>query len=267
MRITRHRHEEHQEELDRAPTVFRPSTQRVLVQIFDGGAMPTSTPGYFVGHPVAVRGDECDGCEATYLVDSDTTVPVYVIGSRNPVVGDKLIAVSAGGRWVAESGATSSSGGGISCLTCTEVPETLTLTIVSHGTNWFLGGNEGEYSLVYTSPAPSWFTTLYPFAVASPIYLGPCIENAAHTFRAVLVAMCYNGGFGFTQIGCGPPTMYNCPEQCATSGPWICINDGFPHTLITGNLTCVGYCTTSYSCDPFHVSVSGTDGTQFHIDE
>jgi hypothetical protein len=105
-RILRHRHDDLQLDIDQAIRTPTPRTDRMLVQIYDGGhvpsSMPTSVPGMFLGHPVELSGDECEGCTAGQSVDSDTSIPVVVLGPGVPVAGDKLVTVSTGGRWVAE---------------------------------------------------------------------------------------------------------------------------------------------------------------------
>lgn len=107
-RILRHRLDDLQFAIDQIPD--RPSSgpARILVQVYNGGSMPTSVPGMFLGHPIELSGDECEGCLAGKTVDSETSIPVVVLGPKVPVAGDKLVATSVAGRWVAEKTQTTS---------------------------------------------------------------------------------------------------------------------------------------------------------------
>jgi hypothetical protein len=116
--------------IDRAGRLARCGCAGRLVQVYSGGSIPTVLPAFFLAHPVSLGGDETEGAAATVAVDSDETIPVYVIGSRVPVAGDILAAHATGGRWVAVSG---KSGSGDACYAnCGEskIPAT-DITVVS----------------------------------------------------------------------------------------------------------------------------------------
>jgi hypothetical protein len=81
-------------------------TSRQLVQVYNGGSMPTVGDMVYFTHPVELNGIEIEGGIATTIVDTATTVPVVVLWNA-PEAGDILTAHAVGGRWVAERGGTS----------------------------------------------------------------------------------------------------------------------------------------------------------------
>jgi hypothetical protein len=108
-------------------------TARRLVQIYNGGAMPTANDHYFAAHPVDVGAPEVEGGAPTFFVDLTKTLIVDVIGSTVPAVGDQLVATAVGGRWVAERG---SGGGGCCPCTCPDgvaMPSSINLTLSGNG--------------------------------------------------------------------------------------------------------------------------------------
>jgi hypothetical protein len=101
-RIMRDRQAAHENALDVAATRSAPqAAARMLVQVYDGGSMPSSPNLWYFTHPVLCYGDETEGGAATLEADTDTTIPVIVLRGV-PSVGDYLTAYSVGGRWVAE---------------------------------------------------------------------------------------------------------------------------------------------------------------------
>lgn len=79
-------------------------TSALCVQVFNDGAIPTTTPAFFDCHPVDVGGDEVEGGPGSFNIGTGI-IPVMVI-DHVPAVGDMLIARRPGGRWVAERGKT-----------------------------------------------------------------------------------------------------------------------------------------------------------------
>lgn len=105
-RVLRERYDKLARAIDREtnqPTTFK--TARQLVQVYDGGSLPTTAGKFFLSHPVQVTGSENEGETPTYDADTDAAVPVLVLG-KPAVDGDLLVASSVGGRWVAEKGDT-----------------------------------------------------------------------------------------------------------------------------------------------------------------
>jgi hypothetical protein len=113
--------------LDRMQSARPPAiAARRLVQIYDGGAMPSSPDHFFLAHPVELDGAEVEGGLATPAVDTSTTIAVDVLWGV-PQVGDILTAYAVGGRWVAErSGGIPP--GGHPCSGCSSIPNTLHLS-------------------------------------------------------------------------------------------------------------------------------------------
>jgi hypothetical protein len=133
---------------DRAIAPSGAATARQLVQIFDGGSMPSSPDHFFLAHPVELDGAEVEGGSGSPIVDSSQTIVVDVLGS-SPSAGDFLSAYMVGGRWVAERTGASSTG----ALTCSPCPIPSQNLIVS----WIniLRGN-GSTTLTYAPSPPSW---------------------------------------------------------------------------------------------------------------
>jgi hypothetical protein len=151
-RVLRDRMTAHEDAIDRAGNSDPFASARMSVQVFDGGAMPSTVPAVYFTHPVLLGGAETEGGSATMTVDTATTVPVIFLG-KVPSVGDNVTAYSASGRWVAELGG-SSGGGTISCSPCAMPLEDLTISWVN-----LLSGN-GSATLVYNGlvVSPAWTT-------------------------------------------------------------------------------------------------------------
>jgi hypothetical protein len=115
-RIVRERVSEHRDRMDRAEPQRPSGAARMLVQVFDGGAMPNVSERVYFTHPVLVTGEEAEGGSGTLTADTTTTVPVIVLG-HPPGVGDYLTAYLAGGRWVTEQ-LTGSMGSACYLATC-----------------------------------------------------------------------------------------------------------------------------------------------------
>lgn len=75
---------------------------RFVGQVIDAGAIPDRVDRIFLVHPVRIDGGESEGGAASLSVDSSRAIPVVAVGSRPPELGDFVIAVSVGGRWVAD---------------------------------------------------------------------------------------------------------------------------------------------------------------------
>jgi hypothetical protein len=145
------------------------SSARQLVQIYNGGSMPSSLPAVFFTHPVLVTGAETEAGAGMLTADTTTTVPTVVLGSTVPSAGDYLTAYAVGGRWVAERGG-SSGGGFTACSPCNIPNENLTISWTN-----LLTGN-GSATMTYISGPSPWETS------------------------------CVDGGFEF-QLGCNSGTI------------------------------------------------------------
>jgi hypothetical protein len=135
--------------IDRAAESSRRITARLLVQVYNGGALPTSPNNVYLTHPVELDGTETEGGLATPNVDTSTTIPVVVLWGA-PQVGDLLTAYAVGGRWVAERAGTSGQPG-YPCGQCQIPRNNLTVS----WTNLILGN--ASTTLAYTgSPTTQW---------------------------------------------------------------------------------------------------------------
>lgn len=73
----------------------------MLVQIFDGGNIPTMGDRVFLGYPLEADADDTEGGSPSYMPDMDQPMPIVVI-NQPAVAGNILVAHAIGGRWVAE---------------------------------------------------------------------------------------------------------------------------------------------------------------------
>ena len=102
-RILRDRYRALTRSIDRLTQSPKPyGAARQAVSIIDGGNMPTTGNNFFLGNPVLYVGTECEGCGDAGQVDATTIIPVLVLGTQAPAVGDQLTAYAVGGRWVAD---------------------------------------------------------------------------------------------------------------------------------------------------------------------
>jgi hypothetical protein len=133
-RIERLRHSDLADLFDRALSSVSLGTPRQLVQVYDGGAMPTEPDHYYATYPVYVDGAETEGGVASLSADTSQTLFVDVLG-KAPDVGDYLTAYHVGGRWVAERTSSQNT----TCFQtgcCTGLVGGITITVYDHA-----GGN------------------------------------------------------------------------------------------------------------------------------
>jgi hypothetical protein len=147
-RTLRSRHDALVRRLDRALAAPVQATPRRLVQIYDGGSMPTSPDSFYLSYPVELNGVEIEGGMGSPVVDTTQTIPVVVLGHA-PSAGEFLTAYAVGGRWVAERGGPSG-GGTLPCSPCNIPKHNLTLSWINS-----LIGN-GSATLTYTHAPASW---------------------------------------------------------------------------------------------------------------
>jgi len=132
-RQLRARHADLAELVDRSARPAGGGTARRLVQIFDGGSMPSAPDHFFLSYPVELDGSETEGGAGTPTADTTQTIVVDVIG-HVPNAGDILTAYAVGGRWVAErSSGSSNICCGFRCATCTIPKHTLVLAVPGIG--------------------------------------------------------------------------------------------------------------------------------------
>src|ERR1700722_4500083 len=89
--------------VDRTVPFASAGTPRRLVQIFNGGSMPSSPDHFFLAYPIELDGAETEGGTGTPVDDTSQPIIVDVLG-HVPSAGDILTAYAIGGRWVAERG-------------------------------------------------------------------------------------------------------------------------------------------------------------------
>jgi hypothetical protein len=146
-RILRARRAALTSEIDRNWSTPISATARRLVQIVNGGSMPSSPDHFFLAYPIELDGTETEGGTATPVADRSQPIIVDVLG-HVPSAGDVLTAYAVGGRWVAERGA--SNGGILTCSPCGIPAQNLTISWANAIT-----GN-GSTILTYTPTPASW---------------------------------------------------------------------------------------------------------------
>ena len=151
-RVMRERQAAQNDALDRAGLGDTAIAPRLVVQVYDGGSMPTTTPAVFLTNPVLITGAETEGSAPTFTADAETTLPVVVLRGM-PSAGDYLTAYAASNRWVSEEGGSGGAGGVVPCSPCAIPASDLTISWTN-----ILSGN-GSDTLVYTGGAsPIWQT-------------------------------------------------------------------------------------------------------------
>ena len=149
--------------LDEAPPLI---TARRLVQVYDGGSIPTGDgPRVYLTHPCELDGAEVEGGAASVNADSSVSIPVVILGHA-AVAGDVLVAYGVGGRWVSELGTRG--GSRYPCGSCTIPMKDLTVS----WKNPIVG--DGSTALAY-SGSP---TTVWKSACTNELlYQLSCVQN------------------------------------------------------------------------------------------
>jgi hypothetical protein len=206
-------------------------TPRFVGRVVNGGAMPSQTGQVYLVNPVRLGGVESEGTTASVSVDTTRTIPVVVIGETPPEVGDLLIAMAVGGRWVASAGGAPLS---FACSPCPIPKKNLTVSWAN-----VLTGN-GSTTLVFTAPA-QW--------------------NSACSHQLLYSLSCPGGQIQFA-------VTYFLSGSCPGGQKQSCVSPGHnPFALILTSSTCspffLRYAVTSQSC-----AVLGNNGySSFTITE
>ncbi len=132
----------------RSVSVPTPTTPRRLVQIYDGGAIPSAADHFFLAYPIELDGAEAEGGTGAPVIDSTQPIIVDVLGHA-PSVGDILTAYAVGGRWVAEK-AGFTGGGSLACSPCNIPTQNLTLSWVN------VDSGNGSTTLTYSTAPAAW---------------------------------------------------------------------------------------------------------------
>ena len=135
-----------------------------LGKVYNGGSMPRGREAVYLVHPVQLAGKEAEGEVADIQVDTSRSIPVVVIGSRQPVIGDLIIAHSEGGRWIAESGAS--------------IPNCQPSTRYCPGLKYAVNGTvndpiNGTQPIVYDFVKGAWYSGWLPYNTPYALQTGP----------------------------------------------------------------------------------------------
>jgi len=218
--------------IDRAGLEPSHGTARRLVQIFDGGSMPTAADHFFLAHPVELDGAETEGGTGGPAAQSGT-MAVDLLGGI-PSVGDLLVAYAVGGRWVAERGAATSVGSccGAACSPCPIPLKDLTLS----WTNLISG--PGSTTLTYT-PSPNVWKT-------------GCVDDQIYEL------LCSSGTIVLA-------VTYFISGECPTGQSQRCSSTGaYPLALVRSSYTCTPFSVT-YTVAPGCPEVEAPGYTSFTI--
>lgn len=206
-----------------------------VLQIFNGGAMPTTVPNFYVGHTVKLSGSETEGGAGTLSAGSDR-VPVMIIDSV-PAVGDNVIARRVGGRWVAERGVAATCTGQF-CVRvdgCGKFLLGATVSIAPHGGGGVVASGTTDSAGRYCVTLPS--SGSYDATIAFPDYVTQTV-TASYTCSATV-----NVSVSLTE-----PTGFVC---CSTATGPSSVPFPFPTTLRYSN-----------PCNGTIVSVTNTSGNE-----
>jgi hypothetical protein len=233
VRILRVRHAALASQVGRAIPFAASSTPRRLVQIYNGGSMPSSPDHFFLAFPIELDGAETEGGTAASTDDASAPIVVDVLGHA-PAAGDILTAYAVGGRWVAERGQSSSSGI-LTCSPCSIPEQNLTLSWVN-----LISGN-GSTPLNYSnSPTPiSWTSGCSNGLIYKLLCTGGEVE-----FRVIY----------FTAGTCPSGTQQYCSNLRVT-----------PYGLTLSSYTCSPFSMTFLSKSAACPAITGSGYTQFTI--
>jgi hypothetical protein len=229
-RQLRARHADLAELVDRALRSGGGGTMRRLVQVYDGGMIPSAGDHFFLTNPVELNGLETEGGTAAPVVDTTQTIVVDVL-NHPAVAGDLLTAYAVGGRWVAERFGTPG-GGGAPCYPCTIPEMDLTLSWVNP-----LAGN-GSTTLVYT-PSPN-------------IWRSGCVDGQIYTL------LCQSGTIELA-------VTYFISGFCPTGQSQFCSNlRVYPFALVLSSYSCSPFSVT-YTVSPGCPNVESPGYTSFTV--
>ena len=229
-RNVRARHTALAGQTDRVIPFGMSGTPRRLVQIYDGGSMPSAPDHFFLAFPVELDGSEAEGLTGTPVIDSSQSIVVNVIGHA-PSPGDILTAYAVGGRWVAERGA--SAGVPVTCSPCSIPAQNLTLSWV----NVIIGN--GSTTLTFDSSSTSWTSV--------------CSNGLMYEM------LCTGGRLELRVI-------YFTTGSCPTGTPQYCSNlRGTPFGLTLSSYSCSPFSVTFLSRSSGCPTITNSGYTQFTI--
>jgi hypothetical protein len=196
--------------------------------------VPTSTGCYFSVNPVSVMGQEVESGTGSLVLNSATTVLVYVCGKTPPIVGDDLICRFIGSRWVAEkSSGRPTSGTPIKIAGCPCLTTPATVQMVSQNPS-AQNGMFQSTPLVY-GPTPPVFQNLQ---IPDSIHLSPGTFTDAITgdaFRYYFA--CEPGAYLLRRLF--PTTTFVSPYQDDIRYRWSLASPGnscTPMMLLNGRV-------------------------------
>lgn len=227
-RVLRDRMAAMDEDRDRAASLRPPAgNARVLLSVYDGGAMPSTGDHYFLGHPVALGGAETEGGTGAPVIDTATSVPFIAI--RNPFqVGDLVVATACGGRWVAEKGGCADVTFHVTCSAASVTGATVTVS--DSGGQVASGTTDSTGAVSLRIPGSGTYTVTATG--------GTCTE----TYTATMALTCGNS---YALDCCCSVTV--CVTACPTGaivGATVTVKDATSGATIATCTTAAGGCCT-----------------------
>ncbi len=276
-RAARNRRNDLESTVGRIPDPQPRATPRRLVQIYNGGSMPSQPNHVYLAHPVELDGVELSGGAATPTADSSQSLPVIVLGHA-PLAGDLLTAHAVAGRWVAYRGATPVPSASLQIVGCSGPIAGIAVTISSSPTSTpFFSGSTNSNGMVdfnIASAGVYWVGTsynggfplnryawgskyLYLTAGLTVVAPGPisgyyCCSTMSFPLQSKLYLTVCNQTYTLNATGSsGSPAVYNTlPSIIQTAGvaedSGTCNWSGFPNTVTGTTIWSIGLaCPTS----------------------
>ncbi len=167
--------------IDRLPVESTGGVARYLGRVYSGGAIPTAMPGVFLTHPLVISVAESEGAVPTVTQDTTVSVPVVVVGSTVPVVGDDVLARLIDGVWVGQvAGPTRPY---MNCTPCNIPQQDLYCRFYYIGQNNLL--SSVDFTLAWNAGMNRWIKYYGPNTFPNDYQLRYGAVNPTHRFEVV----------------------------------------------------------------------------------
>lgn len=261
-RILRDRQRKAEDQIDKT----RPKkggTPTFAGQVYNGGSMGSTTPLWYLTHPVEFSGNECESCSYSPTADTSKSIPVIVLGGV-PSAGDILLAEMIGGKWVAEEGGCSVK----FTVLCVSTPVSgATVTVKNGGTTVASGTTNGSGVVTLNIPSAGTYTVVVPA-------VGSCTAGYSGS-----LALSCGGSYTLpccVAVNCGnctwPTTLFVTDSSQTTACPstgFLVWQGAYRLTTISGfdPCTCAGQTGGSgLKCSLISYNISCIGPNTFHIE-
>lgn len=243
--VLRRRLEEAELALARAASRDAKRRDARLVQVYSGGAIPTTIGKFCLIHPAVVLPGATEGSSATISVDTSLSAPVDAIGPAAPSVGDYMIAWGVDYRAAGMKG--SAAGGGTVAVpgcTCSSIPSTLGMMVANSALSYGIL----QSCTLQWGTTPAWAARL---SLGASCFLSTATFADQHSpDRFYYYFACLGGYFILTRVY--QTSVYGSPYRDTIRYKWLVGNPGngcSPFTLLNGLIYPGGdpLCTASIS--------------------